>query len=95
MGGKGTKGRHNKTSEIDTMAKVLEMILEQLQSMGGLQQEVEVLSSKVEPLVGTLQVLMGMVGTLCKTVENLNTRVTTLEAQNQALLEVVRRTALE
>ena len=37
VGGKGTKGRHNKTSEIDTTTKVLEMILEQLQSMGGLQ----------------------------------------------------------
>ena len=39
-GGKVTKGRHNKTSEIDTTAKVLEMILEQIQSTGGLQQEV-------------------------------------------------------
>ena len=28
VGGKGTKGRHNKTSEIDTTAKVLEMISE-------------------------------------------------------------------
>ena len=95
VGGKGIRARQNKTSEIDTTAKVLEMILEQLQSMGGLQQEVESLSGKVEPLAGTFQVLMGTVGSLCKTVESLNTRVTTLEAQNEALLEVVRKTATE
>ena len=44
--GKCTRARQNKTSEIDTTAKVLEMILEQLQSMGGLQQERRVTSSQ-------------------------------------------------
>ena len=82
VGGKGTRGRQNKTSEIDTTANVLEMILERLQSVDGLQQEVESLSGKVEPLVGTFQVLMGTVGSLCETVESLNTRATTVEAQN-------------
>jgi hypothetical protein len=56
--------------------------------------EVESLSGK-EPLAGTFQVLMGTVGSLCKTVESLNTRVTTLEAQNEALLNVIRKTATE
>ena len=39
--------------------------------------------------------LTGTVELLCKTVESLNTRVTTLEAQNETLLEVVRKTAIE
>ena len=66
VGGKGTRGRQNKTSEIDTTAKVLEMILERLQSVDRLQQEVETLSGKVEPLAGTFQVLISTVRSLCQ-----------------------------
>jgi septal ring factor EnvC (AmiA/AmiB activator) len=73
------------TKSIDQHVKSMDQCVE---SMSGLQEQVQSLADTVESLTG-------MITSLWRTVESFNAKVTTLETQNEALLEVVRKTATE
>lgn len=56
---------------------------------------IEAIVKRQEPLVVTVQALAAAVGSLCTKVDSIDARVTRLETQNAALLEIIKKTAIE